>query len=46
MKPDEVDKFVGMTVNERLFTAGLTPQWDDACRRRDRAAMVAILRQV
>jgi len=36
----------GMTVNERLFHVGLVDQWDAAARRRDRAAMVDILKRV
>ncbi len=38
--------YSGMTVNERLFTAGLIDQWDAAVRRRDRAGMVGILMRV
>ena len=35
-----------MTVNERLFSAGILDQFDDAARRRDREAMLAYLRRV
>lgn len=35
-----------MTVNERLFTAGLLPKWDAAVRQRDRREMIALLRRV
>jgi len=35
-----------MTVNERLAVAGLLGQFDDAARRRDRAAMISLLIQV
>ncbi len=35
-----------MTVNERLFVAGILDQFDDAARRRDRQAMLAYLRRV
>jgi hypothetical protein len=38
--------FAGMTVNERLFYAGTVDRWDAAVRRRDRAAMIALLTQV
>jgi hypothetical protein len=36
----------GMTVNERLFYVGLFDQWTSAARRRDREAMVDILKRV
>ena len=36
----------GMTVNERLFTAGLLEEYDVAARRRDRATMILILLRV
>jgi hypothetical protein len=42
----EHPEFAGMTVNERLFVSGLMPKWDDACRRRDRDAMIALLEKV
>jgi hypothetical protein len=43
MNPEgEPINFAGMTVNERLFVAGLLDQWDDACRLRDRDAMIAL----
>ena len=35
--------YSGMTVNERLFTAGTLGVFDDAIRRRDRDAAIAIL---
>lgn len=31
-----------MTVNERLFSAGLLEAWDEAVRQRDRACMIAL----
>ena len=40
------DKFRGMTVNERLFAAGLLGDFDEAARRRDRRKMIDILTQV
>ena len=36
----------GMTVNERLFVAGLLHEFDEAVRGRDRDAMIAILMKV
>jgi hypothetical protein len=39
-------EFAGMTVNERLFAAGLLRDFDQAARRRDRARMIGILTQV
>lgn len=39
-------RYVGMTVNERLFVAGLLDQFDDAAHARDRARMIALLSQV
>jgi hypothetical protein len=36
----------GMTVNERLSHVGIIDRWDEAARRRDRTAMVALLEQV
>jgi hypothetical protein len=35
-----------MTVNERLFEAGLLEQWDNAARARDRRTMIEILSRV
>jgi hypothetical protein len=40
------EDYSGMTVNERLFTAGLLEEWDAATSARDRGHLVAILRQV
>lgn len=39
-------KFAGMSVNERLFVAGLLETFDDSVRKRDRSAMIALLRKV
>jgi hypothetical protein len=36
----------GMTVNERLFAAGLLTKWDDAARKRDRVNMIELLSRV
>ncbi len=35
--------YCGMTINERLFAAGLLYKWDMAVTRRDRAAMIGLL---
>jgi len=39
-------QFDGMTVNERLFSAGLLEAFDAATQRRNRDAMITILGQV
>ena len=39
-------RFGGMTVNERLFDAGLMPDWDEAVGARDREWMIRILSAV
>lgn len=36
----------GMTVNERLVVCGLIDRWDQAIRRKDRDAMMTVLREV
>jgi hypothetical protein len=41
-KPD----YSGMTVNERLFSAGLLDSWDEAVRARNRSRMIELLREV
>jgi hypothetical protein len=41
-KPD----FAGMTVNERLYCAGILDRWDDAAQRRDRDAMIELLKRI
>ena len=38
--------YSGMTLNERLFAAGLLGAFDDAARRRDRDVMIELLRRV
>ena len=38
--------YEGMTVNERLGTAGLFAHWDEARERHDRSAMVEMLYRV
>lgn len=38
--------YAGMTVNERLFAAGIVDEFDDATRARDRARMITLLAQV
>jgi hypothetical protein len=40
------DRFRGMTVNERLFEAGLLEEWDKAAHARDASAMAAVLVRV
>jgi hypothetical protein len=35
-----------MTLNERLYFAGLTDKWDTACRARNRHAMLSLLGEV
>ena len=40
------DDFSGMTVNERLFAAGLLDDFGTAARRRDRTKMIELLTQV
>ena len=36
----------GMTLNERLYSAGLLPEFENAVRRRDRDATIAALAKV
>jgi hypothetical protein len=38
--------FDAMTVNERLFVAGLIDEFDAAARRRDRETMIELLARV
>lgn len=38
--------YSGMTVNERLFVAGLLEEYEQAARRRDRGAMIEVLARV
>ena len=40
------DKYSGMTVNERLFEAGLMSAFDQAARARNKTKMVEILKKV
>jgi hypothetical protein len=39
-------KYRGMTLNERLYLAGLLDQFDEALRQRDREGLVVLLEQV
>jgi hypothetical protein len=43
--PDKPN-FAAMTVNERLFAAGLIEAWDAATSARDRDRMIGILERV
>ena len=43
---DEDGPYAAMTINERLFAAGLTDAFGSAARSRDRAEMIRILEQV
>ena len=38
--------YSGMTVNERLFAAGLLADWDAALRLRNRARLIVLLSRV
>jgi hypothetical protein len=40
------DNYSGMTINERLFAAGLLKEFDSACVSRDRTKMVELLGRV
>ena len=42
---DKAD-YSGMTVNERLYAAGLLDAWDAAAKSRDRNRMVELLNEV
>lgn len=39
-------RFAGMTLNERLFQAGLISEFDEAALSRGRAQMIAVLERV
>ena len=39
-------EYAGMTVNERLASAGLLDSWDAAAKRRDRDEMIRVLESV
>jgi hypothetical protein len=41
--PQPSTRYGAMTVNERLFSAGLRDQFDAAARSRDRRRMIALL---
>jgi hypothetical protein len=40
------DKYLGMTVNERLFVSGLLKDFDKAVEQNDRSKIVEILKKV
>jgi hypothetical protein len=42
----EAHPSTGMTINERLYVAGLADPFDAAVRARDRALMISILKDV
>jgi len=42
----DANRYSGMTVNERLFDAGLMEAFDDAAKARNRAEMIRILTDV
>jgi hypothetical protein len=44
--PPNKTRYGGMTVNERLSTAGLLEKFDRAARKRDRDSMIALLSEV
>lgn len=44
--PPNTTRYGGMTVNERLFTAGLLEQFGFAARARNRDKMIALLGEV
>jgi hypothetical protein len=41
-----MSRYSGMTVNERLFEAGIMDQWTTAAELRDRNRMIELLGQV
>jgi hypothetical protein len=43
---DENAKYAGMTVNERLFAAGILNDWDAAATSRNRERMIELLGRV
>jgi hypothetical protein len=43
---EKTPNYSGMTVNERLWHAGLFERWDVALEARDRAELLAILHEV
>ena len=45
-KDDALAAYGGMTLNERLVVSGLIGKWDAVLQARDRATLVAILRDV
>ncbi len=45
-KSDAKQDYNGLTVNERLYTAGLLKRFDAAARRGNRTNMISMLKQV
>jgi hypothetical protein len=39
-------KYAGMTVNERLYEAGVIEEWDKAASSKDRERMIELLAKV
>lgn len=42
----EANTLAGMTRNERLYVRGLLPDWDAALERKDRDALLSLLKSV
>jgi hypothetical protein len=40
------DKYIGMTVNERLYVSGLIDKFDNAVKRKDVSTIVSILEKI
>ena len=41
-----MDKYVGMTVNERLYVSGLMGEFDKAVKNKNTESIVSILKEV
>ena len=41
-----MNKFAGMTMNERLYTAGIADKFDAAVRRKDKTVLMELLAQI
>ncbi|SUB88697.1 Uncharacterised protein [Porphyromonas macacae] len=40
------DKYLGMTVNERLFVSGLMDEFDNAVKKKDISVIISILKKI